>query len=115
MREPLSDEQKLAVEAGELRSPSGVVYRRGTTRLSRKAVDSLIAAGVPLVEYWPGGLLEHTALVWRTESDAREAWARTRSSVTTGVPRPKGRRAAATVGAWTGSDSSQIALLTWHH
>lgn len=114
MRIDLSADQWRAPETGELVAPNGTRFLRRATRAKRKALDFLIAAGAPLVTYWPGGLPEHTRLHWHDGPDAQTAWQNARNSLISSVVRLD-HGAVATAGTWE-SDAGDVAvLLTWRH
>jgi hypothetical protein len=55
VRASLAEQQWHAVESGQLISPAGQRFTRGSSRIKRRDADVLIATGVPLVLYWYGG------------------------------------------------------------
>lgn len=114
MRRNLAPEQWDAAEAGTLVSPDGRTFTRRTTRMKRKRAAELVAASCPVVSYWPGGLPEHTEVVWHDGPDAASAWEKARAAVTSDTPqREKGT--SATAGLWETQDGDPLLLLTWHH
>jgi hypothetical protein len=114
MRADLSPEQWHAVEEGRVAAPDGRVFSRRTTREKRKAVATLVEAGAPFVTYWPGGMPEHTRLIWHDEDDARSAWAEVRPKLTSETPDPR-KGTSATAGRWETSEGEPLVVVTWHH
>ena len=115
MRQDLSAEQWHTVEAGQLTAPSGITYRRRTTRMERREATTLVESGCPVVTYWPGGLPATTQVIWHDGTDARAAWESARGEVTSETPRPPRRGAVATAGRWESAAGDELVLLTWHH
>jgi hypothetical protein len=103
------------VEAGQFTAPTGTEYVRRSTRLKRKAVDELLARGVPLLTYWPGGLPEKTRLSWHDGLDAPAAWSDARPNFISEEPKPPRRSAVATAGKWEAEGGEVAVVLTWHH
>ncbi len=86
MQVGLAVEQWEAVSSGALQGPDGRRYKRRSTRMRRRQVDDLIAAGVPLVLHWYGG----QQLDWFDGADAVTAWEAARPRLRAAVPRPDG-------------------------
>lgn len=106
MHVELDAEQWHAVTEGTLLGPDGRHYRRRSTRMRRRQVDDLLAAGAPLVLYWYGG----GQLDWADGQDAARAWQTARARLITAVPRPDGS-VVWTAGEWV-SDEASLVLLT---
>lgn len=105
MRVGLAIEQWEAVSSGALEGPDGRRYQRRSTRMRRRQVDDLVAAGVPLVLYWYGG----QQVDWFDGADAVAAWEAARPRLTATAPRPDGD-VVWTAGEWVSEDESVILL-----
>ena len=110
----LGEEQWRASDTGELYAPDGTRYLRGSTRTKRKAVDALVSSGSPVVTYWPGGLPEHTHVVWHDGEDAQRVWHEARPALMSGPVRMD-KGTVATAGIWNCDAGDVIVFLTWHH
>lgn len=115
VRQDLSDEQRDAVDGGQLFAPTGTTYSRLTTRMKRKEAASLGESSCPVVTCWPGGLPEKTRVVWHEGADARAAWQSARGEVTSDSPRPARSGSVVTAGRWESPDGDTFVILTWHH
>jgi hypothetical protein len=109
MRRELSNGDFNALDGGELVAPDGRTYARRGTRLKRKDVAALVAAGSPVVTWSPGG-----ALVWHDGADAGPAWDAARTLLTTDAP-DTARRESVTAGKWDAVDGSALVVLLHHH
>ncbi|MFD0481492.1 hypothetical protein ACFQ46_02715 [Kineococcus sp. GCM10028916] len=107
MRASLAEEQWNAVESGQVISPSGSRFTRGSSRIKRREADALIAAGAPLVLYWYGG----QQLDYFDGSDALERWQAVRQTLTSQTPQPGGE-VVWTGGRWVSDDDEDLLLLT---
>ncbi|WP_432525765.1 hypothetical protein [Kineococcus mangrovi] len=107
MRASLADQQWDAVESGQLTTPAGQLFTRGSSRIRRRDADVLIAAGIPLVLYWYGG----QQLDYFDGSDAVQQWQAARSAVTSQTPQ-LGGEVVWTGGRWVGDDGQELLVLT---
>ena len=109
MRLVLSDGEFDALGSGQLASPDGRTYTRRSTRMKRRDVDAVVAAGSPVVTWFPGG-----ALVWHDADDAPRAWAQERPLLTAEAPDPA-KRESVTAGRWETADGHPAVVLVRHH
>ena len=105
----LSDGDFDALGSGQLVAPDGRTYTRRSTRMRRRDVDGVVAAGSPVVTWSPGG-----ALVWHDGDDAGPAWGQERPLLTAEAPDPA-RRESVTAGRWETADGCTAVVLIRHH
>ena len=107
MRASLADQQWDAVGSGQLITPAGRRFTRGSSRIKRRDADALIAAGVPLVLYWYGG----RQLDYFDGSDAVQQWRAVRPVVTTQAPQ-LGGGVVWSGGGWVSGEDQGVLVLT---
>ncbi len=73
-----------------MESPSGVVHRRRSTPLRRRAAAALVGAGSPVIVQWPGGSPERTTVIWHDGDDALAVRGELRGRLTVDPPVPVG-------------------------
>ena len=101
----LAGQQWGAVTSGSLVGPDTRRYQRRSTRMPRRQVEDLLAAGAPLVLYWYGG----GQLEWFEGQHAAQTWQTVRPRLTTSVPRPDGD-VVWSAGRWVSDDESIVVL-----
>jgi hypothetical protein len=107
VRASLAEQQWDAVKSGQLTSPAGQRFTRGSSRIKRRDAGVLIATGVPLVLYWYGG----RQLDYFDGSDAVEQWQAVRSALISQAPQIGGD-VMWTGGRWVGDDDGELLVLS---
>ena len=95
---------------GVLIAPDGRTFARRSTRAKRGDIDTLVAAGCPLVIYSYGA----GELRWHEGEDAKSRWDQERRHVTSNEPKPSRDHTVWTAGRWEDNDGNLLVLLTGH-
>jgi hypothetical protein len=106
----LDQAQWASITQGMLQTPDGSVWRRQTTRASRRVCDELLAQGIALVVHWYGG----GELRLYGPAEAPAAWRRLRGQVTVDQPDPRRGKVAYTAGLWSDGHDGRLLVLTGH-